>query len=161
MAPVEENQAETEPQPHTPPAVCRVRATNDAREEHALAAYVARIERPIMVDRSAKDDDLDGEVCSGRFERVVFADLDALLTAVWDDHVHIDRWLAAGVRLELASPPADVNGAAWRTLVVQVCTSLSRWRLRQRRRRIIAATILSIVTLAALAALLLLAQPAR
>jgi hypothetical protein len=114
-----------------------------------------------MVDRSAKDDGLDGEVCSGRFERVVFADLDALLTAIWDDHVHIDRWLAAGVRLELAEPPADVDGAAWRTLVVQVCASLSRWRIRQRRRRIIAATILSIVTLAALAALLLLGRPAH
>jgi hypothetical protein len=160
MAPTEKGQTEmTEPGQQAGPTVCVVRASDDVGEARALAAYIGREKRHIIVERSAKDDDLDGEVCSGRFERVVFADLDALLTAMWDGHVHVQQWCDAGARLELISPPASTDHDFWHAIVAQASASLARWRKEQRRRRIIAGTILSILALAALAALLLVAQP--
>jgi hypothetical protein len=160
MAPIKKGQTGmTAPGQQAGPIVCVVRASNDVGEARALAAYLGRDHRHIIVERSAKDDDLDGEVCAGRFERVVFADLDALLTAMWDGHVHLDRWCQAGVRLELTSPPPNMDHDHWRAIVAQTSASLARWRKEQRRRRIIAGTILSVLALAALAALLFVAQP--
>lgn len=130
-----------------------MRLAASREEERALAHFLEAHASADVVEFDPKDDDrMDDALCSGRFECAIFSGLDALLTAVWEGHAHVDRWLDAGVRIELASCPIE-DAAACRTVVAGVYESLARWRRRQRRRQIIAAAILSGLALAALAVL--------
>ncbi len=147
------------PNKGAPPASCAVRSAANDDEARALERYFDRHPSTEVVHFAPKDADaLDDDLCAGRFPRVVFARLDALLTAIWTGHAHLDQWIAAGVQIELADPPSDAN-PPWLEFVTTTYDSLARWRRKQRRREIIAAIILSILALAALAVLFLLAPP--
>lgn len=145
------NMASKEP---VPSETCAVREATNDDERRALTQYFGGPPPADVVTFAPKDDDdLDAELCAGRFGRVVFAGLDALLTAVWKHHAQIDRWTAAGVRIDLAVPPAE-DPADWRSFLTCTYASLSRHRRQQRRRQIIAAAILSALALLAIAAFL-------
>lgn len=125
-----------------------------------LAAYLARAELRTTVEFLPRnDEDLDADLCAGRFSHVVFADLNALLTMVWKSQAQVGRWIDAGVRIELARQPGSGNDDAWLPVVVATCDSLSRWRRVQRVRKLVAAAVLSALALAAAAVLLWLTRP--
>ncbi|MBN2563859.1 MAG: hypothetical protein JXQ75_23335 [Phycisphaerae bacterium] len=133
----------------------------DDDEQRALAAYLDEQHLSNVAEFAPKDDeDLDAELCAGRFDRVVFAGLDALLTAVWKGHARIDRWAAAGVRIELATQENE-ECSDWQSFVTKMYDSLARWRKAHRKRQIVAATLLSTLALIALAVLLFLTPPVR
>jgi hypothetical protein len=150
----------TERDTQAPHRGCAVRLATNDEEQRALDDYLDRHGPAHVVEFAAKDDDdLDAELCAGRFDRVVFADLNALLSAIWKDHAHVDRWVDAGVSIELATPPPG-DSSAWQAGVLHMFASLTRWRRQQRRRQIIAAVILSALALVALAVLFYLVSPA-
>ena len=138
-----------------------VRSASNDEEERVLAAYLAQRDVPLVVEFAPKDDDtLNAELCAGRYERVVFAGLDALLTTVWKEHAQVDRWMAAGVRIELAAPPND-DHSDWQSYVTSMCDSLARWRRQQRRRQVITAVVLSALALIAMAVLFFVVPPGK
>ena len=140
------------------PGRCAVRQAANEDEKRTLDEYLDRQHLGDVVEYSpGKDHELDAQLCSGRFERVIFAGLDALLIAIWKGGAHLDQWAEAGVRIELAVPLGD---DPW-TLIDRVYDSLTRWRDRQRRRQIIAATILSALALLAMCVLFFLVLPDR
>ncbi len=149
----------TTPNKGASPASWAVRSAANDGEARALARVFDSHPSSGVVYFAPKDDDaLDDDLCAGRFQRVVFARLDALLSAIWTGHAHFDQWIAAGVQIELADPPSDAN-PSWLEFVTATYDSLARWRQKQRRRQITAAIILSCLALAALAVLFLLALP--
>jgi hypothetical protein len=140
---------------------CAARVSHDASQSAALDAYLARTgsagaERFLPKD----DDDLNHALCERRFDRVVFADLDALLEAIWKGEAELDRWNEAGIQIDLVCPPTR-DEDAWRPFASITYDSLVRWRKAQRRRQIVAGTILSAIALAAMAVLFCLIPPAR
>ena len=88
-------------------------------------------------------DDLDQAVREGRFQRVVFTDLAALLDGIWDGEITFDRWLAAGVGLDFVELP----DAASESTVKTVFESWQRWNRRHRRRRVVAGVVISVIVL--------------
>ena len=139
--------------------VVRLAASEDGSQ--ALTDYLQREGLSDAVRFAPQDDDeLDVELSAGRFGRVVFADLDSLLTAVWNNHANLDRWAAAGVRIDLAVSPTG-NDSDWRTIVMGAYDSLARHRRRRRRAQVIAAVILSVLAILAVAALLWIIPPAK
>ena len=135
-----------------------VRTAADKREREAIDGWLAGHAGVEIVEFAPKDDDdLDDALCGGRFDRVLFADLEALLATIWKGHARVDIWDAAGVRIELAQAPSASDGAgdgkddpSWRVFVSRTYASLTLWRRRQRRRQITAAAILSALALAAM-----------
>ncbi len=137
-------------------------AVRQADSEAARAALGRYLEqrglRELPQFAPEDDDELDAAVRDGRYDRVVFADLDALLTAMFKGDIRLGRWMELGVRIELAEDPEDAN---WSAFVRQAQASLARWRRGQRRRQIVACAILSAIALLAIASLLLLIPPAK
>jgi len=130
------------------------RRASDAAGQDALQRYLSmRSEGEPAWFEIKDDDELNSELSAGRFATVLFADLDALWEMVWKNHADLDRWDAAGVKIELARPP---SASEWQALIRDAHASLSRHRAKQSRRQTIAATILSLVAVASLAALLIL-----
>jgi hypothetical protein len=85
--------------------------------------------------------DLDREVLRGRIRCVVFADLAALLEAIWEEEIAFRSW-PGELRLEFAEPPGD--GA-----VRVISESWQAWRERHRRRQAVAGAVLSAAVLGA------------
>jgi hypothetical protein len=106
------------------------------------------------------DDELNGALCEGRYDHVVFADLDGLFEAVWKGQASLERWRDAGVKIEVACPPTP-DEAAWRAVVEATYESLFRWRQSERRRQTVAACVLTALALAALAVLFFLVPVPR
>lgn len=137
---------------------CAVRTGSGPSEARALDEILHRHAAWQVVRFAAKDEDeLNAELCAGRFEIVVFATLDALLNAIWKGDADIAGWRAAGVRIELATPAP--GGGDWLAFVAATHRSLEIWRARQRRNQVIAASLLSVLALVAAAAILLWAAP--
>jgi hypothetical protein len=131
------------------------RVPEDAAGRQRVDDCLSRLGVSDVVRSMPKDDDeLNTSLCQGRFRRVVFADLDAVLSMLWKGHGNLDRWLAAGVRIELADPPKDCE-REWLTPLVLTAESLSRWKKREYRRKTLAAALLSFLALLAAALLLL------
>jgi hypothetical protein len=131
---------------------CAVRrGTSEAQREAIDHLLTARAWRATKVFEAKDDDELNQEARAGRFDVIVFPDLDALLGAIWKEDADLSAWEAAGVRLELAVPPP---GDHWRNVVRAVSDSHARWRRASRTREILAGVILSILALAAAAVLL-------
>ncbi|QDV90999.1 hypothetical protein RAS2_20880 [Phycisphaerae bacterium RAS2] len=130
------------------------RRASDAAGQDALLRYLSmRSEGEPAWFEIKDDDELNSELSTGRFATVLFADLDALWEMVWKNHADMDRWDAAGVKIELARSP---SASEWQALIRDAHASLLRHRAKQSRRQTIAATILSLVAVASLAALLIL-----
>lgn len=130
------------------------RRARDAAGQDALSQYSSAHPDAEPTWFEIKDDDeLNSALSAGRFATVLFADLDSLWEMVWKNHADLDRWDAAGVKIELARAPREEN---WRNLVRDAHASFQRHRAKQSRRQTIAATILSLVAVASLAALLIL-----
>lgn len=131
-------------------AVCLPSSEVDRRD---LEQYLKENNLTDAVRFLAKDrEDLDAQVSARDFDRVVFLDFQNLLTMMWDHEPKIDAWNTSGVTIELVRPESN-DSADWLTLAHTVHKSLSGWRRRHRRRRIIAAALLSLIALAAIAAL--------
>ena len=139
---------------------CAVRKATNRDEERALARHLER-ERLTEVVRfsDTHDDELDAELCAGRFERVIFANLDALFAGIWNGHSRVDRWTEAGVQIELADRPVE-DSLVLQELITHVHASLWRWRRQKRKQQIVAASILSALALIAMAVLFWLVPPA-
>ena len=128
------------------------RQASDEAEQRLLTAYFEQQSLTDAVQFARIDDDrLDAALCAGQYERAIFASLDALLESIWKGYAHPDRWVEAGVRIEFADG-TDSDRA--RDVVLGMYDSLSRWRQANRRRQIVAATILSAIALAAMMVLL-------
>ena len=141
---------------------CAVRTGGNAAEQRALAAYLARTGLPTVVEFTPRDDeDLDTELRAGRFRRVIFSDLNALLTMAWKSQAHVSQWIEAGVRIDLAESPTGESDGSWLPVLEATCDSFSRWKRGQRVRKLIAAAVMSVLALAAAAVLLWLVPPAR
>ena len=138
------------------PSRTAVRDGADAGDEAALASFHAATDERDVVRFAHKDTaDLNDALCAGGFERVVFARLDDLLTVIWNGDAELHRWESAGVRIEVAAPPAaDPDG--WRAVLDETYDSYARWQRNHKRNQICAACILSLLALAALAVLFLL-----
>lgn len=137
-----------------------VRRAADPCEAEVLARYLERHGVANVIEFSeTDDDDLDDALCAGDFQRVVFVNLDAMLTGVWKGHGRIDCWRAAGVAIEFVEPPG-LDASAMQGILLEMVASLAKWRQRQRRRQIIAAVVLSAVALICLAVLFVLVPPA-
>jgi len=139
---------------------CAVRSGETETERRAIDAHLA--------DRGVShathflpkdDDDLADALAEERFDCVVFADFDALLSMIWKGDAEMQRWQTLGIRVELATAP-DGEPESWQTLTRQMSISLDRWRARHRRRQVIAALVLSLIALLAVAALLYVIPPA-
>ena len=128
------------------------------KADDSLIEYV-RSHPEVSFERfAAKDDDeLNEKLVAGFFPAVVFHDLESLLQMLWKGHADLAKWEKAGVKIQFCFPPPE----GWRDLLPQVHTSLEQWRGVQRRRQIIAATILSAITLAGMAILFALLGPAN
>ena len=143
------------PDANTPSGRCAVRKPSNGDEDRILSEFLRRYRASEVVEFAPKDDDdLDVALCSGRFDCVVFANLDAVLSAIWKGHARVDRWVEAGVRIELADL-ANGDPASSQPFVTAMYESLARWRKGQRRRQVIAAIVLSILALLAIAVLFL------
>lgn len=130
-----------------------MRAGRDSAEDGVLSAFLAERGATQVARFAPKDDeDLNDALCTGRHDRVVFANWDALAEALCKGCGRLDRWQAAGVRVAIAEPPTEDAVAAFPPLL-EVQQGLDRWRAAQRRAKIVAAAILTAVALAALAVL--------
>ncbi len=115
----------TTPNKGAPRTHCAVRSAANDDEARALNRYFNSHPSTGVVYFAPKDADaLDDDLCAGRFQRVVFARLDALLTAIWTGHAHLDRWIAAGVQIELADPPSEAI-PSWLEFVTATYASLA------------------------------------
>jgi len=142
----------TQPSPTAPR--CAVRQAETDAGRRAIAAHLSRHGLAATTEFAPKDDDeLDLALSSGRFDVVVFHDLDAALNMLWKEKAAFDRWQAAGVRVELAQAPEGRSEGLLAELAA-VGRSHARWRRRQARREIVAGAVLSGGALLALAGLL-------
>lgn len=142
-------------------SICAVRLPASRIEQQKMEDAIGSAAWAASTKFLPKDDDeLNAELCTGRFKRVVLADLDSLLEMMWKDEVDVERWTNAGVHVDLVSPPGG-STEHWHEIVRNVHRSLTRWRGEQRRRQIVAAVLLSAVGLAAMAVLFWLIPPAK
>ena len=130
-----------------------MREPETPEQRQLIAGYLELVDTTRLVRFTPYHDDrLDAQVRAGRFARVVFADLDALLAAVWKGHVHLDAWLESDVTIELIDP--SISAQSLRDTIAQVYASFTRFQDQHRRRRVIAAIILSVLVLAGMAAMI-------
>lgn len=94
-------------------------------------------------------DDVDEAVRKGEIRRVVFTDLGALLDAMWDEEIQFGEWLSAGVEVSFVDTPTEGPIAPDTSIAAAVFESWRSWRGYQRRRRVVAGLILSVVALLA------------
>jgi hypothetical protein len=139
---------------------CAVRSGETETQRRAIDAHLADHGLSDATHFLPKDDDdLADALREKRFDCVVFADFDALLSMIWKGDAEMQRWRTLGIRVELATAlggePED-----WQALTRRMSASLDRWRARHRRRQVIAALVLSMIALLAVAALLYVIPPA-
>lgn len=103
---------------------------------------------------------MNNALAAGRYKRAAFANLNALLEAIWKGEAQLDEWKSAGVEIILACPPTS-DADVWRNMVMDTFLSLKKWRTAKRRRQIVAGAILSVIALAAMAVLLSFVPPVR
>lgn len=127
------------------------------------ASFVRHVQSVISSEAAifeAKDaDELDREICDGRFDRVVFDTFDDLLETIWNEDADFARWTALGVQIEILK-----NGDASPErleLLREIHANHVKWRTKRKRRRLVAATILSFIGLIAMAILFTLAPFTR
>jgi hypothetical protein len=123
-----------------------VAAVCDADDPSApeLAGYLAGRGDAATIFRRRKLDDLDRAVRSGRVGEVVFVSPEDLLEAVWDKRVDFEAWRAARVRVSFLRLPQNTDELLQRVLSCWDC-----WRLRRRRRQIVATVLLGLAALLA------------
>ncbi len=129
-----------------------LRSTADRRDGPTLDAFLSQrgIDQVVRFD-PCHDDRLNRELCAGRYVGVVFPDMDALWEGVWKGHAQPDRWLAAGVRIEIVDSPLDAGELRW--MISQVYASHERAQRRHRRRKVAASIVMCLLALAAMAAM--------
>jgi len=124
----------------------RLAAVCDPDDPYAseLAGYLASRSDAATIFRCRELDDLDRAVRSGRVGEVVFVSPEDLLEAVWDGQVNFAAWRAGGVRVNFLRLPQNTD-----ELFQRVLSCWDRWRLRRRRRQILATVLLSVAALLA------------
>ena len=140
---------------------CAIRTSRPAERDRVLVDYLARHAIDGVCEFAPHDDDeLDEKVQAGHFDRVVFSDIEALLECAWKGYLPYRQWRDAGATIDLATLPAGgpENLQAW---LEAICEAVAGVRKHERRRQTIGALILSIVALAAMAALFFASSLAR
>lgn len=89
-------------------------------------------------------DGVDRAVADGQLQRVIWPDLPAWLTALWDGTLVPAHWRRSGLTIEFVDSPATPAATA-RALAA----AWERWRRRQRLRQAVAGAALSAVALVA------------
>lgn len=118
------------------------------RQEDAAATSVDELLPPDAAVRwyAPRDlDDVDRAARDGSVSRVVFAQPDVLLTALWSGELAIEEWPADTARVDVLHSAGTVPAA----FIADLAASWARHRRVQRRRQAIAGVILSAVALAA------------
>ncbi len=98
-------------------------------------------------------DDLDEQVRAGRVQRVIFARADDFLTALWDRQIDAAAWTEGRVTISFANnpdAPTDLTPAAAKAVAV----AWRRWTSVNRRRRIVAGIVLTLIAILTAFALL-------
>jgi hypothetical protein len=130
-----------------------LREPETSAQKRLVADHLARhTGRELVRFPGYHDDRLDAQVREGRFQGVIFADLDAVLTPIWKGALQLGAWLDAGVEIEIADRPS--GGEQLRALLRQVDESYAGFQRRHRQRQIIAGVVLSALVLAAMVALI-------
>lgn len=132
---------------------CAVRMPDCADDANTLENYL-REQGVVNAARFAPkdDDELNDAVCSRRYQRVIFLKLDDLLDAIWTGHIEYNQWIALGVKIDLVLVPFP-GPVDWPRWIEKTTHSLNHFRRRQKKRQTTAAVILSLLALAAIAAL--------
>jgi len=140
---------------------CAVRVGETEVECRAIDAFLAdRGLLDVTHFLPKDDDDLADALAQTRFDCVVFADFEALLSMIWKGDAELEQWKTLGIRVELAARPDGETGD-WQTQARRMCASFDQWQARHGKRQVIAALILSVIALLAIAALLYIIPPPR
>ena len=92
---------------------------------------------------------VDGDVRDGRVSVVIFGQCADLLAGIWNGQVSFAAWRDSDVRVEFVESPGQDTAA----LLVTVARAWTRYSRVQRRRRLIAGVILSLLAVVAVFAL--------
>lgn len=106
-------------------------------------------------------DELNDSLRNGRFDRVIFGSQEDLLNMIWNGHGDVGAWGERGVELVVSRSDASTAESLPQTEVgegdavrlIDMAKCFERWSAAQRRRQVIAATILSLIAIAALTVL--------
>jgi hypothetical protein len=88
---------------------------------------------------------VDRDVREGRVNRVIFGQCGDLLAGIWNGDVSFAAWRDTGVQVEFVESPGEDSAA----LLATVAHAWTRYRLAQRRRRLIGGVILSLIAVVA------------
>lgn len=125
---------------------------------HAIDESLAKLGgRAAQHFTSTDCDKLNDAVCGGEFNCVLFADMETLLTGIWEGDIHLQTWLQRGIRIEFADT-AFGDSCSSQAALGAFYRSVAKWRADQRRRKLIAASILSLAALLCLAVFFLIAR---
>lgn len=98
--------------------------------------------------------DLNWQVLEGRFDRVIFGDLNTLLQALWNEDADLQAWINRGIRIEYFDSGSESVPNGIPVQMTEVLASIIKhhadWSLRSQRRRRTAGIILSAVGLFAM-----------
>lgn len=135
-----------------------VRLSGDSAVDGELARHLDEHPDCAYEKFAPKDDDeLNQKLCDGEFAAVIYYDMNSALASLWKGHANFSAWRMAGVEIRfLHKPDGDLLA-----LLPGIQVSIEKWRTSNRRRQVLAAFILSGLTLAAMSMLFALLGPAR
>jgi hypothetical protein len=88
---------------------------------------------------------IDRDVRERRVSRVIFGQCGDLLAGIWNGDVSFGEWRDTGVQVEFVESPGEDSAA----LLATVAHAWTRYCRAQRRRRLIAGVILSLIAVGA------------
>ncbi len=132
-----------------------VLAAGDEAGERAIERRLQQLTGEPTFYGASDCDRLNDAACTGEFASVLIADMNTLIIGVLDGDFDLDAWLQIGVQIKLADP-ALAGTDETDTVLPMFYRSVSEWRRKQRRRKLIFASILTLATLVSLTAFLLL-----
>jgi hypothetical protein len=130
--------------PPDSPAVAVVSDRHSA-EAAAIEQRLAGEGRSVRWCQPCDLDLVEGDVRDGRVNLVVFGQCADLLAGIWSGQVSFPAWRDSGVRVEFVESPGEDAAA----LLVTVADAWTRYSRVQRRRRLIAGVILSLLAVVA------------
>jgi hypothetical protein len=149
---------------HSPDiATGHVAAVCDPRTEHA-ESMKRFVESQGWVDvrwHSPRDvSDLEQAIRLGGVHRLLFYNVNVLLTDLWSEELPLDRWLDAGVVIEFVEAPPS-SDAPTAPMLRDLARHYHEWNRIRRRRQVVAGAMLSALVLIAAFLLLFYFTPAR
>lgn len=139
----------------TPPADgARWAILGDERADAALRSHADLSNAASVAWFRLRDaDELAEAVREGAIDAVLVRGIDELVCGMLDGLIDLQEWRRCGVRIRIAGHDVD---SAEEPLLAAISATAARWHATQRRRRAVAGCILSVIALAAAAAIALL-----